>query len=126
MTANAIVMMAGEKVARKINWGINECASSRNDIFPSNKVPYGLDKCEYWTTQGKTDIWDYYIVVYDGHDNGQPNPTAEWLTKVLPDGVNPTGNFVILHKKWNNELDVEENVKIEIGLKELRELFTPQ
>jgi len=83
-----------------------------------------LDRIEYWTTQQKTGIFDYYVVMYDGHNEGEPNQIAKFITKVLPDGVCNTGNFVILHKVWKN--DEEFNTDITIGLKELKELFTKE
>ena len=124
MIANAIVMMAGEQTAKKVEWGINEPAYSREDLYPSHKVPMGLDRIEVSTTQHKTGIFDYYIAVYDGHDKGEYNGIARWLTKILPDGINPTGNFVVLHKTWDDE-EGEINSKIDIGLKELCDLFKP-
>ena len=120
--AKAIILGAGANKAKKITWGINTKQEDLDLYFPKAKVPMGLDRIEYWTTQGKTGIFDYYVVMYDGHNEGEPNQISKFITNVLPDGVCNTGNFVILHKVWKN--DKEFNTDITIGLKELKKLFT--
>ena len=120
--AKAIILGAGDNKAKKITWGINTKEEDLDLYFPKAKVPMGLDRIEYWTTQKKTGIFDYYVVMYDGHNKGEPNQISKFITNVLPYGVFNTGNFVILHKVWKN--DEEFNTDITIGLKELKNLFT--
>ena len=74
-----------------------------------------------FTTQKKTGIYDYYCVFYDGHHEGEPNSTAQWIAKII--GVPATGNFVIAHKIWNDDKEKEENGPMDKSLKELQVLF---
>ena len=49
------------------------------------------------------DIMDYYVVFFDADDGGQYNASAKWIAPYC--GVAPTGNFIIMRKKW---IDDEE------------------
>lgn len=120
--ANIIFLGAGEKVARRID--IPKFPGKeiiREEWFPSDLVPDCLDRVETFTSQHNTGDMDYYCVFFDGHDNGKPNSIVNWLLKVIPYGVLPTGNFVIAHIKW---IDGEETYQpVNKTLKELKQLF---
>ena len=113
-------MAPGSTRVKTINVGKNE-SIIRDEWFPESNVPMCLDLFECWTTQDKTGYMDYYVVFFDGHDNGAPNPIAKWIANVLPSGVNPTGHFVIAHKVFDD--DGERNAHMDKTLKELQKLF---
>jgi len=115
--ANVILMRAGDTKAIVVPVAVDE-SIVRDEWFPV-KTPAGLDRYEIKTTQGKTGIFDYYAVFFDGHDLGEPNEIAKWIAKLC--GVPATGNFVICHKVWVD--DEEFNAKVDKSLKELRALF---
>jgi hypothetical protein len=119
-TADIIIMLAGEKTAKKIKIKPDDKIVT-DKWFPQNNVPYGLDRIEVYSTEHKTGIYDYYQVVYDGHYNGTINPIASWISKII--GVSPTGNFIICHYVWNDEVEELVKSKIDLNLKELKKLF---
>jgi len=127
--ASIILLKAGDTSAKKIKVGTNENLA-REEWFPSKLVPYCLDRFECYSTQNLTGSEDYYVVFTDGHNKGPFNKIATWLCKLLPDGVNPTGNFVIARKR-QVVIDTKEdsyweeiNGEVELDLKQLKKLFS--
>ena len=113
-------MLAGEATAKKINV-TPDFNLVTDEWFPEDNVPYGLDRIEVYTTQHKTGIYDYYQVVYDGHNEGKFNNLATWISLIA--GVNPTGNFIICHYVWDDEEEDLVKASIDLDLKELKKLF---
>ena len=58
----------------------------KDEWFPEHLCENGLSRVECTTTQEDED-GSYYVVFYDGHNNGPPNPKAKWLSKRI--GVPP-------------------------------------
>ena len=75
----------------------------------------------YASTQHKTGIYDYYLLIYDEEEGSLYNESSEWIAKLVP--VKSTGNFIIIHCVWNDEKDKEEILPITISVREMRELF---
>ena len=73
------------------------------------------------TTQHKTGIWDYYILWFDAEEGNKYCESAQWICKT--NGLLPTGNFVIVHKVWNDDKDEEFYAPIDIDVKQMKELF---
>ena len=66
-----------------------------------------------------TDERDYYAVFYDAEEGGMPNPSANWIAPYL--GVAPTGNFIVMRKKW---IDGEEEAfDMDITPKQFKKWF---
>lgn len=71
-----------------------------------SKFPNGFE-CKQFCING---IMDYYVVFFDADDSGAYNASAKWIAPYC--GVAPTGNFIIMRKKWIGE----EEVTVEIGI----------
>lgn len=56
------------------------------------------------------DIFDYYVVFFDAENGGAYNQSAKWIASSCD--VLPTGNFVVMRKKW---IDGKEHT-IEMGI----------
>jgi len=62
---------------------------------------------------------DYYCAFFDADDSGVFNQSAKWIAPSCE--VAPTGNFIIMRKKW---IDGEEQtVKMEITPKEFKQRY---
>lgn len=68
--------------------------------------PNGFE-CRQFCING---IMDYYVVFFDADDGGDYNKSAKWIAPFCD--VAPTGNFIIMRKKWIGE----EEHTIEMGI----------
>jgi hypothetical protein len=111
MAYNAIILTPDR--AYKVN--------NYNDDTLMEFFPDGFEVC---TSQGKTGIWDYYILFFDA-ENGKPfNKNARWIIELpIYPSVVPTGNFIIVRKKWDDVLDDETTPHIDKDLKDIIKLF---
>lgn len=90
------------------------------DFELRSKFPRGFE-CRQFCIN---DIMDYYVVFFDAEEGGDYNASAKWIASHC--GVEPTGNFVILHKKWIqfSDGDCEEyTVDMDITPKEFKKQY---
>ena len=85
------------------------------DFELSSKFPNGFECRQFCIT----DIMDYYVVFFDADDSGDYNQSAKWIAPHC--GVAPTGNFVVMRKKWFG--DEEHTVEMEITPKEFKQRY---
>ena len=85
------------------------------DFELSSKFPNGFECRQFCIT----DIMDYYVVFFDADDSGDYNQSAKWIASHC--GVAPTGNFVVMRKKWFG--DEEHTVEMEITPKEFKQRY---
>ena len=85
------------------------------DFELSSKFPNGFECRQFCIT----DIMDYYVVFFDADDSGAYNQSAKWIASHC--GVAPTGNFVVMRKKWFG--DEEHTVEMEITPKEFKQRY---
>jgi len=85
------------------------------DFELSSKFPNGFE-CRQFCIK---DIMDYYVVFFDADNSGDYNPSAKWIAPHC--GVAPTGNFVVMRKKWIG--DEEHTVEMEITPKEFKQRY---
>ena len=69
------------------------------------------------------DIFEYYVIFFDAEDGGYFNNTAKWIAPHC--GVVPTGNFIIVHKKWDMEEEKELTVDMDISVKDFKKKYLP-
>lgn len=85
------------------------------DFNLHSKFPNGLE-CSLFLINGYD---DYYVVFYDRDDEGAYNQSAKWIAPNCE--VAPTGNFIIMRKKW---IDGDEHtVEMEITPKEFKQKY---
>ena len=74
---------------------------------------------EYWMVYINGDK-DYLVLFFDA-ENGSPyNKSAKWIAKLRNDLL-PTGNFVLMRKKWIEQK--EHTIEIEMSVKEVQSRF---
>ena len=115
-----IVLLADDTKAKKVLVEKTELAS-REEWFPSNKVPMCLDRIECQYRDLDEDGLDQLCVFFDGHNNGKYNPIAKWIARFV--GVPPTGNFVICRNKWNKDEQNMCKIPINLSLQEIKTIF---
>ena len=82
------------------------------DFDIMTKFPNGFE-CHQFCNP---DTSDYYVVFFDNEDGGRYNTSAKWIAPTC--GVEPTGNFIIMHKKWINR--EEHTVEMDISPKDFK------
>jgi hypothetical protein len=65
------------------------------------------------------DIMDYYVVFFDAEDGGVYNESAKWIAPSC--GVLPTGNFIVMRKKWID--GKEHTVEMDISPKDFKNKY---
>jgi len=83
------------------------------DFDIKTKFPCGLE-CHQFLND---DIFDYYVVFFDAEDRGRYNASAKWIAPSC--GVFPTGNFIIMRKKWGDD-DEEHTIEMDISPKDFK------
>lgn len=83
-----------------------------NKYFPNNF------ECKQFCIN---DIWEYYVVFFDAEDGGAFNAAAKWIASGCD--VSPTGNFIVMRKKWNKEKEEEETLDMNISPKDFKVKF---
>jgi hypothetical protein len=108
-TAKVWVMSPDKQVIQKVKY----------DFELRSKFPRGFE-CRQFCID---DIMDYYVVFFDAEEGGAYNASAKWIAPHC--GVAPTGNFIIMRKKWiETEDDCEEyTVEMDITPKEFKKQY---
>jgi hypothetical protein len=94
-----------------------------NDNIKS--VPYNFNIRDYFPNGFECrmflidDIYDYYAVFFDANDGGRYNNAAKWIAPYCQ--VVPTGNFIVMRKKWFDE--EEKTIEMEITPKEFKKKY---
>jgi len=65
------------------------------------------------------DINEYFAIFFDAQDGGEYNTSSRWIASYC--GVQPTGNFVIMRKKWINK--EEHTIDMDITVKSFKEQY---
>ena len=81
----------------------------------STKFPKGFECFQFCIN----DIMDYYVVFFDADNSGAYNQSAKWIASHC--GVEPTGNFIVMQKKWID--DMEHTVEMDITPKEFKQRY---
>ena len=63
------------------------------------------------------DTGSYYVVFFDAEDGGTYNASAKWIAPTC--GVFPTGNFIIMRKKWGDDAE-EHTIEMDISPKDFK------
>jgi hypothetical protein len=67
------------------------------------------------------DIWEYFVVFFDAENGGLYNKSAKWIAPSC--GVVPTGNFIMMRKKWDRENEEENTIEMGISPKDFKEKY---
>jgi len=107
--ANVWLMTPNSKNIQKVKYDF-----TLSSMFPNNF------ECRQFCIN---DIDDYYVVFFDAEDGGAFNSSAVWVASYC--GVAPTGNFIIMRKKWFHTEDdyAEYTVEMNITPKELKKIY---
>jgi len=85
------------------------------DFKISTYFPNGFE-CRQFYVRG---IMEYYVIFFDAEDGGFYNQSAKWVAPFC--NVAPTGNFIIMRKKW---IDGEEHtIEMEITPREFKRQY---
>ena len=81
----------------------------------ASKFPNGFE-CRQFCID---DIMDYYVVFFDNDNSGAYNASAKWVAPSCE--VSPTGNFIVMRKKWIN--GTEHTVEMDISPKDFKKKY---
>ena len=98
--ANVWLMTPNSKNIQKVKY----------DFDLSSMFPNGYECLPYFIN----DITDYYIVFFDKEDGGAFNSSAVWVAPYCQ--VAPTGNFIIMRKKWFGTEDDYAEYTVEMNI----------
>jgi len=101
-------MTPNKKNIQKINY----------DFELRTKFPNGFECFQFLNP----DIFDYYVVFFDAEEGGPWNNSASWIARYC--NVNPTGNFIVMRKKWINQ--EEHTIDMDITPQELNKIIQKQ
>lgn len=94
----------------------DKIAQVKYDFKLSTKFRQGHFECRQFLID---DIMDYYVVFFDAENGGAYNASAKWIAPSC--GVAPTGNFIVMRKKWIN--GEEHTVEMGISPKDFKKKY---
>ena len=94
----------------------NNIQQAKYDFKLDTKFRKGRFECRQFLID---DIMDYYVVFFDADDGGAYNASAKWIASSC--GIPPTGNFIVMRKKWID--GKEHTVEMDISPKDFKNKY---
>jgi hypothetical protein len=85
------------------------------DFKLGDKFPNLFECRQFWIN----DIMEYFVIFFDAEDGGAYNASAKWVAPYC--GVAPTGNFIVMRKKWIG--GEEHTINMDISPKDFKQKY---